>query len=653
MRVFIPTLILITFVAGVAKAANEPPDWVKEAAALKLPDYGVKVTSVVLLREESVTVDADGKRVMRERGVIKILQRGGEIISATRAYNSKSGRIRDFQGWLIPPSGKPTAYGKDRIADVAVTEGLYEELRMKVLSCDCTTPGYIFAFEATEEEKTVFTQYQYEFQDRLPVMVSRFSLTISAGWEFKAQMINRDTIEPKTTGGSTTWELRDLPSIEREEYSPPLSSLAPRLVVSYFPGSENASGLRGLKDWAAVSSWLTSLVDPAAAVNEPVRAKATQLTANVSTEIEKIRAIAAFVQQTKYVAVSLNLTRGGGYTPRRSDDVLAKNYGDCKDKATLMRALLKAVGIDAYLVTITADDRNYVRPEWPSPMQFNHAIVAVHVSAAVTAPAVIETKTLGRLLMFDPTDSFTPVGDLPLDEQGSYALIVAASDGALLQMPVVSANDNRVESTVEAVLDAGGRLDAQVNRKYYGQSGVALRTTEKLQGSAELKKRFERSYSRRLPASSLSGISTQPHAEDSVLDVKLNVAVDRFGQVMQGRLLVVRPGLLTSGGEYGFSSRQRTAPVKLEADLRREFIRIKLPEGFKLDELPMLAKIQSRYGTLEANWTLQDGYIQMQETLEIHEALVPASDYPSVRAFFDEVAGAHNATVILVRQMTN
>jgi len=180
-----------------------------------------------------------------------------------------------------------------------------------------------------------------------------------------------------------------------------------------------------------------------------------------------------------------------------------------------------------------------------------------------------------------------------------------------------------------------------------------LRTTEKLQGSAELKKRFERSYSRRLPASSLSGISTQPHAEDSVLDVKLNVAVDRFGQVMQGRLLVVRPGLLTSGGEYGFSSRQRTAPVKLEADLRREFIRIKLPEGFKLDELPMLAKIQSRYGTLEANWTLQDGYIQMQETLEIHEALVPASDYSSVRAFFDEVAGAHNATVILVRQMTN
>jgi len=71
------------------------------------------------------------------------------------------------------------------------------------------------------------------------------------------------------------------------------------------------------------------------------------------------------------------------------------------------------------------------------------------------------------------------------------------------------------------------------------------------------------------------------------------VAVDRFGQVMQGRLFVVRPGVLTSGGEYNFASKQRTSPVKLEADLRRDSILIKLPDGFKLDELPLPAKIES------------------------------------------------------------
>ena len=95
-----------------------------------------------------------------------------------------------------------------------------------------------------------------------------------------------------------------------------------------------------------------------------------------------------------------------------------------------MRALLKAVGIDSYLITISADDRTYVRPEWASPVQFNHAIIAVKVSDAITFPTVITDSSLGRLLIFDPTDRITPVGGLPTDEQGSYALVIAGPNGA-------------------------------------------------------------------------------------------------------------------------------------------------------------------------------------------------------------------------------
>src|SRR5439155_16237510 len=102
-------------------------------------------------------------------------QPGGEPVSAARYYNSKSGRIRDFQGWLVPPSGKTTSYTKDRIIDLGVTEGgVYDELRIKVLQGGATQPGSVFAWEVTEEEKTLFTQYQYTFQERSPVLISRF-----------------------------------------------------------------------------------------------------------------------------------------------------------------------------------------------------------------------------------------------------------------------------------------------------------------------------------------------------------------------------------------------------------------------------------------------------------------------------------------------
>src|SRR5580698_5063239 len=105
-------VLLAFFAVPLVRAAEDVPAWVRQAAAVPVPNYSAKVTSVVLLQEEAVTVDPDGRRVMRERGAIRILQASDEKISAYRTYNTKNGRIRDFQGWLIPPSGKAVPLAK-------------------------------------------------------------------------------------------------------------------------------------------------------------------------------------------------------------------------------------------------------------------------------------------------------------------------------------------------------------------------------------------------------------------------------------------------------------------------------------------------------------------------------------------------------------
>ena len=450
------TLLTLILHGGLARAAEPIPVWVMQQAAVSAPSYSAKVNTVTLLREESVTVDPDGRRVMRERGAVRILQPAGDRIEAYRTYNTKSGRIRDFAGWLIPPSGKPVPYAKNRILDIALSRDyVYDEARAKVLECGAAQPGSTFVWEVTEEEKTVFTQDDFLFQDRSPILISRYQLTLPASWEANGVLFNRDRLEPARSGNTLDVGARDLPWIEREDHSPSLGSLAPRLSVSFFPPSDNPSGLRGLKDWSSVSAWLSSLVEPAAEVTNAVRAKAKELTAGASSEAEKIQAIAAFTQKTNYVEIALNITRGGGYTPHSSNETLTRNYGDCKDKATLMRSLLKAAGIDAYLVVITAGDRTYVRPEWASPMQFNHAIVAVRVSDAIEMPTVLAAP-LGRLLIFDPTDSITPLGDLPEQEQGSRALVIAGNQGALLTMPRLAAVASRIECTAGGAVDASG-----------------------------------------------------------------------------------------------------------------------------------------------------------------------------------------------------
>ncbi|MGA2714110.1 MAG: DUF3857 domain-containing protein [Bryobacteraceae bacterium] len=648
--VFLTLFLTLILAFSRARAADRVPDWVTQQGAAKVSSYPDRVNSVTLLKEDVVTIDPDGRRVMRERGAIRILQRGGEEVEAYRTYNTKNGRIRDFAGWLVPSSGKPVPYAKNRILDVALSRDyVYDEARAKVLECGPALPGSTFVWEVTEEEKSVFTQDGFRFQNRSPVLVSRYQVTLPVGWEANGVLLNHDRLEPSRSGNTYTWELRDLPWIELEDHSPSLTSLAPRLAVSFFPPADNPAGLKGLKDWTTVSSWLSGLVEPSAEVTDTVRAKAAQLTAGASSELEKIASIARFTQATNYIEVALNITRGGGYTPHPSSETLARNYGDCKDKATLMRSLLKAAGIDSYLVVITAGDRTYVRPEWASPMQFNHAIVAVRVSDAIALPAVLTAPQLGRLLIFDPTDPITLLGDLPAQEQGSHALVIAGDRGALLTMPRLSAAANRIESSVGGSVDANGRLTASIERTWFGQAARPLRATETLRGSGDLKKLFERSLSARLGAT-VNKLGTEAKPEQNSITASLDVTAEGFAQSMQGRLFIVRPGLLTSGGDYFFKSRQRTVPVRLESDLRRDTIRIKLPAGFKLDELPANAKIESAYGNLEAKWSLQDGEIVMEQTLEIRETVAPVSEYAKVRDFFDKVDGAQAAPVVLVKQ---
>ena len=61
---------------------------------------------------------------------------------AGRSYNTKNGRIRDFQGWLISPSGKALPYAKNRVIDVALSRDyVYDEARAKVLECGAAAPG--------------------------------------------------------------------------------------------------------------------------------------------------------------------------------------------------------------------------------------------------------------------------------------------------------------------------------------------------------------------------------------------------------------------------------------------------------------------------------------------------------------------------------
>ena len=644
-------LLRLALLAG-SVLADDAPDWAREAASRPSPQYPAKLSAVVLLQEEHLTVDSEGRRLMRERGVIRILQQGREKVTAFRPYNTRSGKIRDFQGWLISPQGKATSFGKNAVVDVALsTEYTYDEARAKVLDPGSGhSAGAVFAYEVVEEEKTVFTQYQYRFQERIPVLLSRFIVTLPPGWEVGSTVSNSLRLQPQVSGTTYTWEMRDLPWIEEEEYGQETHSVAPRIGISYYPSADARPSLRPLKDWAAVSAWLSGFVDPSAELSSSIRDAAAEITKTSKTEIEKIRAIASFAQQTNYVSVQMNTTRGGGYTPNRAEQVLTRKYGDCKDKATLMRALLSALGIESYFTVIYSGDREFVRPDWPSSLQFNHAIIAVRVSPDSQAATIIQHPRLGRLLIFDPTDDSTPLGGLPEHEQGSHALILAGGQGELVKMPLLPPSTNRVESTVDAEMNSEGALTARTVRHYFGQPASRLRTLTRRQEGDPLKRAFETGLSRRLGGMSLKSIKPSDRMEEGRLQLNIEFDVGQFGQLMQGRLLVLNPGALVPGAGYSFSSKDRKSPVRLSAALSKDSVGIALPLHFKVDEIPDPVKLESPYGSYTAAWSIKENKLLFEQQIEIKDMLAPAADFAKVRAFFDALSGSQHAPVVLLKQ---
>src|SRR6185295_326089 len=251
-----------------------------------------------------------------------------------------------------------------------------------------------------------------------------------------------------------------------EPLSPPRGALTPWLAINLTPSADKLATRRGFANWPDVSKWLTEISDSQATLDDALAGKAKQITANSKTELQKISAVGRYVQSVNYVSIQIGTGRGGGYRPHSATDVFAKSYGDCKDKANLMRAMLKAVGLKAYLVSIYSGDPTFVREEWPSPQQFNHCIIAVKVSDETQSPTIVTHPTLGRLLIFDPTDDNTPVGDLPGHEQGSFALIVAGEAGALLKMPVTPPEANRLERDAYVTLGSDGTITASLQERF-------------------------------------------------------------------------------------------------------------------------------------------------------------------------------------------
>jgi hypothetical protein len=651
--IFLFLSCLLLTAQATALGGETPPIWLRQAASASVPSYDKEVPAVVLYNESIVTLGNDGLLITTENYAIRILNREGNQHAIARAlYLVSAGRVREIEGWLIRPGGTVTYYDKKKVLDIiSDPDDVYNEYRLKVIDASREAgEGMVFGYTVTSEEKPLYFQEKWFSQDRLPSLMSRYTLNLPANWKATSITFNHPPVTPQVNGSSYTWEFRNLPFIKKEPKSPSVVNIIPWIAINYMPEDVSQAGYKVFSDWREVSRWTTTLYDPQVIIDDSVAAKAQELTANAKTEFEKIREIANFVQNLQYISIDIGVGSGNGYRPRPSNLVLNRGYGDCKDKANLMRAMLKVLKIEAYPIAIFSGDPTFVRQEWASPAQFNHCIIAIKVSDSTNAPSLITHPMLGRLLIFDATDPYTLLGDLPDSLQGSFGLLIAGDNGGLAKMPILPAEANLLIRNIEARLTAEGSLNGKISEKSVGQASSMERALFRMLSADDYRKMLENWLTSGSSGSQLIKFTSNDKRETADFNLDVEFFSPRYGQIMQNRLLIFNPVIVNRRNALSLMDNSRSHPIILNSEAIKETIIFNLPTEFEVDEIPDAVNLETSFGKYTTSYEVKDGKLYFSRTLVMNRSTLPVEKYNTVRDFFSKIRQAEQSSVVLIKK---
>jgi tetratricopeptide (TPR) repeat protein len=370
--------------------------------------------------------------------------------------------------------------------------------------------------------------------------------------------------------------------------------------------------------WEAVGLWYRGVIAGRDAVTPAVQAKADELTANATTDTEKVRALYEYVStHNHYVGIDFGI---GRYQPHSAAEVMTNQYGDCKDKHTLLAALLRAKGfqVSAGLIGAGIDMNEKV----PMPAAFNHLITLVDVG--------------GEKVWLDATTEVAPYRALLAVLRDKEALVVPATGDpglrktpADLPFPAV----NRYE--VKSELDKAGSLKGHVEVSMRGDSEIYMRLASRQIARTQWDQ-LSQNYQNGSGYDGTTSATTLDPPDDTSgpWHLRYDFAKSPYGDWGNYRI-----GSLLPNADLPTIDEKK--PPKKEIELGGPHTQIAvstihLPQGYSAD-LPDAVHLKSIFATIDKTYQLKDGSMISELRLEILTAKVPAADWKVYKKFLDDI----------------
>jgi hypothetical protein len=570
--------------------------------------------------------------------MVKILNERGknDFSEIVLGYDSTYEKVEIEYARTIKPSGEVVAVGEKDIRDVSryLNFPLYSNARARIISMPEIAKGSIVEYKIRATQSQLINKddfdIAYNLQETGPVVSARFAISIPKNRNLRIKPLNPEynpknfNLSPVITESEEEkiyrWEFKDIPQIEAEPNMPPLQEINPLILASTFDS------------WDEIYKWWWGLSKDRISPDKAITDKVYQLIQGKKTPEEKIRAIYNYcAQEIRYVGIEYGQA---GYQPHPAPEIFKNKYGDCKDKAILFIAMLKAAGIEAFPVLIGTRGTPVMEEDFPA-VNFNHCIAAVELN--------------NRLIFLDITAEVCSFGDLPSDDQKRRVLIFRKDAYEIADTPLAAPEGNRVKSKSQLAIAADETVRAQRTVETFGQFDQAQRywlryTPPNL---------IEQGLKEKIQSMVTSGdLITYRYENSDDLNLPIRLTYEFKGKNFLSRAGKARiiPQLANVDTSL-VAKDSRVYPLELgNPSLNETHLEITLADDFAIEYLPESLDVKSKWLDYLVSYELKGRTLAVSQKQAVKTRQVPREEYADFKKFLEDLAIKSDEHTILEKK---